>query len=87
MDAKRALTTAELTDLISSAKVDASDYEKVIAFLLYYGVLGIQVGEVEYFIFDVNYDIKVLQVRAERGKDATRYIVNTAFWPAFSIAA
>ena len=50
------------------------------------GVLGIQAGDTEYFIFDVNYDIKVLQVRAERGKDATCYIVNPAFWPAFSIA-
>jgi hypothetical protein len=87
MDTKRALTTAELTDLLSSAKVDAGDQEKVMAFLLYYGVLGIQVGDAEYFIFDVNYDIKVLQVRAERGKDATCYIVNPAFWPAFSIAA
>jgi hypothetical protein len=87
MDAKRALTTAELTVLLSSAKVDANDHEKVVTFLLYYGVLGIQVGDAEYFIFDVNYDIKVLQVRAERGKNATCYIVNPAFWPAFSIAA
>jgi len=87
MDAKHALTTTELADLLSSAKIDISDHEKVTSFLLYYGVLGIQVGDAEYFIFDVNYDIKVLQVRAERGKDSTLYIVNPAFWPAFSIAA
>ena len=56
-------------------------------FLLYYGVLGIQIGDNEYFIFAVNYDLKVLKIRAERGEDATRYIVNPAFWPAFGITA
>jgi hypothetical protein len=44
-----------------------------------------QSGDDEYFIFTVNYDLKVLQIRAERGKEATRYIVNSAFWPAFGI--
>ena len=81
------LRTQTYPDLDVLISVDAGDQEKVMAFLLYYGVLGIQVGDAEYFIFDVNYDIKVLQVRAERGKDATCYIVNPAFWPAFSIAA
>jgi hypothetical protein len=81
------LTIEELNALLVSANVDASDHDKVLSFLLYYGVLGVQIGEAEYFIFDVNYDLKVLRVRADRGKADTRYVVNPAFWPAFSIVA
>jgi hypothetical protein len=41
-------------------------HENVTDFLLYYGVLGIVSGDNEYFIFTVNYDLKVLKIRAER---------------------
>jgi hypothetical protein len=54
-------------------------------FLLYYGVLGIQAADSEYFIFNVNYDLKVLKIRAERGQNSIRYIINPAFWPAFGV--
>jgi hypothetical protein len=87
LDSKQSLSLAELNTLLTSANIDLADYEKVLSFLLYYGVLGIQIGESEYFIFDVNYDLKALRIRAERGKSNTRYVINPAFWPAFSIAA
>jgi hypothetical protein len=85
LDTPGVLTTAQLAAILSGAGIEQDAHENVTNFLLYYGVLGIQNGDDEYFIFTVNYDLKVLQIRAERGKDATRYIVNQAFWPAFGI--
>jgi hypothetical protein len=50
-----------------------------------YGVLGIRIGDHEYFIYAINYDLKMLKIRAERGRDGTRYVLNPAFWPTFGI--
>jgi hypothetical protein len=83
LDAPAVLTPAELAAILHGAGID--NHEKMTDFLLYYGVLGIQAGGTDYFIFNVNYDLKVLKIRAERGKDAIRYTVNPAFWPAFGI--
>jgi hypothetical protein len=85
LDAPGVLTTAQLAVILNGAGIQQEAHEKVTDFLLYYGVLGIQTGDNEYFIFTVNYDLKVLKIRAERGKDTTRYIVNPAFSPAFGI--
>jgi hypothetical protein len=81
LDAPAVLTPAQLAAILDGAGID--NHENVTDFLLYYGVLGIQVGDAECFIFSVN--LKVLKIRAERGKDAIRYTVNPAFWPAFGI--
>jgi hypothetical protein len=86
LDAPKALTKAQLTSILESAEVAADAYDRVTDFLLYYGVLGVQVSDAEYFIYNVNYDLKVLKIRAGRGGDDTRYFVNPAFWPAFGIA-
>lgn len=50
MDTQRFLTIEELNALLVSANVDASDHDKVLSFLLYYGVLVVQIGEAEYFM-------------------------------------
>jgi len=83
LDASAVLTPAELAAILDGAGID--NHEKMTDFLLYYGVLGIQAGDADYFIFSVNYDLKVLKIRAELGKDAIRYTMNPAFWPAFGI--
>ena len=83
LDAPGVMTPDDLTAILTGAKV--ADREKVTDFLLYYGVLGVQAVDSEYFIFNVNYDLKVLKIRAERGGDSIRYIINPAFWPAFGV--
>ena len=75
LDASKALTAEALDKVLAEAAIAPDQREKVVDFLLYYGVLGVQVGEHEYFIYSVNYDLKVLKIRAERGKEETRYIV------------
>jgi hypothetical protein len=83
LDAPGVLTPAQLTAILDEAKI--ADHERVTDFLLYYGVLGIRTAHMEFFIYNVNYDLKILKIRAERGQESTRYIINPAFWPAFGV--
>jgi hypothetical protein len=87
MDAPAALTLEQVKQILDAAGIVKDAHERVLDFLLYYGVLGIQAGENEFFIYGVNYDLRVLKIRAERGKGDVRFVVNPAFWPAFGMAA
>lgn len=86
IDAMPQLTRTALASLIESAGIDASDVQRVIAFLLYYGIVGIQDStEHIHYIFNVNYDLKVLQIRADRAGSEAIYVMNPAFRPALGI--
>lgn len=86
IDAEPQLTGSALTDLIASAGIAKNDVQRVIDFLLYYGILGIQdATEQVHYIFGVNYDLKVLQVRAARAGGDAVYVMNPAFRPALGI--
>ena len=85
LDAPAVMSRDQLGVVFDSAKLDPNTHEKVLDFLLYYGVLGIRIGDQEYFIYAVNYDLKMLKIREARGKDSTRYVLNPAFWPTFGI--
>ena len=85
LDAPAAMTRDQLMTVFDSAKLSLDTHEKVLSFLLYYGVLGIRTDDNEYFIYTVNYDLRMLKIREERGKGSTRYVLNPAFWPTFDI--
>lgn len=71
--------------LLKEAGVDDGEAERVLDFLLYYGVLGLASNERNLFIYDVGYDLKQLKVRVGRMGVAARFVVNPAFWAALSI--
>jgi hypothetical protein len=79
------MTADQLEGILREGKIDESDREKVIDFLLYYGILGTRLGETDHFIYSVNYDLKVLKIRAGRHTDTADYVVNPAFWPSLGI--
>lgn len=86
IDSHSELTSDELTRLITGAGIGGDDLERVVEFLLYYGILGIKVDhELTHYIYDVHYDLKALLIRARRGGSELRYVVNPAFAPALSI--
>ena len=85
LDAPAAMTRDQLAMVFDSAELDVDIHEKVLDFLLYYGVLGIRTDDHEYFIYTVNYDLRMLKIRGRRGKKDTRYVLNLAFWPTFDI--
>jgi hypothetical protein len=60
------MTAPQLDAILREAGIDPNAREKVIDFLLYYGVVGTRMGEIDHFIYSVNYDLKVLKIRASR---------------------
>jgi hypothetical protein len=84
LDAQNTLTPSGLQGILISAGISSDQHANVLDFLLYYGVLGIRSGGVDYFIYTVNYDLKILKIRAARDISA-QYVINPAFWPALSI--
>jgi hypothetical protein len=85
LDAPEVMSGDHLEGILREAKIDEADREKVVDFLLYYGILGTRLGETDHFIYSVNYDLKVLKIRASRHTDAADYVVNPAFWPSLGI--
>jgi hypothetical protein len=72
--------------LMSINNIDAATVESMVHFLLYYGFLGIKVGENDSkYIHDVNYDMKMLMATIQKYAAVIRYVINPAFWPALAI--
>jgi hypothetical protein len=84
LDAPSSMTRTDLRKIIGKSDIEEEKIEKVIDFLLYYGVIGVRAGNKDHFIFSVNYDLKVLKIRANRDDDV-RFVINPAFWPALGI--
>jgi hypothetical protein len=85
LDAPAVLSADRLDTILTEAAIDAGAREKVVDFLLYYGVIGTRLGDTDRFIYSVNYDLKVLKIRASRHTEAAAFVVNPAFWPALGI--
>jgi hypothetical protein len=85
LDGSAVLTEVEVEKILNDAAIDECEREKVTDFLLYYGVLGVKIDDREFFIYSVNYDLKILKVRARKHRKEASYIVNPAFWPALGV--
>ncbi|NUY32982.1 hypothetical protein F0160_21075 [Paraburkholderia sp. JPY303] len=86
LDHKPVASRLEIEETLLSAGVRPDATDKVFSFLIYYGVVGLIVdGEVQY-IFDVNYDSKILTARAQKQGDNARFGINPAFRDALGIA-
>ncbi|WP_291996181.1 hypothetical protein [Candidatus Accumulibacter sp. ACC012] len=86
LDSQPEMSPLELRQIISQAQISSEDTDRVIDFLLYYGIVGVRASPDEvYYIFNVNYDLKILQIRAARGGENTGYVMNSAFRPALGI--
>jgi len=86
MDSKSEMSPGDLKTVLNTANVDEDDYALVIDFLFYYGVIGLRTENGDQYIFNVNYDPKVLQIRAELKGDDARYVMNPAFALALGIS-
>ena len=76
----------ELSTLVQCTGLDEPSADRVISFLMYYGILGVKrTGEETLYIYDVNYDIEMLHVRLRKWGGSSKYIVNPALWPALKI--
>lgn len=58
----------------------------VTSFLLYFGFLGLLCGDEDpIYIFDVGYDMKMLEMRRKKYGHSAMYILNPAFWAALDV--
>ena len=87
LDRPSTATKAELHGLFRSGGLDDESAERVFGFLLYYGVIGLQTDDGVQYIFDVNYDSKILTTRAQRQGAIAKFVVNPAFWDALGTVA
>ena len=85
LDATPVMSDAELNALISRSGVESANARRVIEFLIYYGVLGLRTEDGDLYIYEVNYNPKMIEARAQRDGDRAYYVINPAFWPALSI--
>lgn len=86
IDSEPELDIDTLKSLIMSSGIDEHKVMKIIEFLLYYGIVGLKTeSEDVRYIYNVNYDLKMLQIRAQRFADKARYVVNPSFRPALGI--
>jgi hypothetical protein len=85
LDASAVLTDSELNTLIRAAGVADPNVRRIIEFLIYYGVLGLRTEDGDLYIYQVNYNPKMIEARARRAGTAALYVVNPAFWPALGI--
>jgi hypothetical protein len=85
LDAKPELARKELLELISEAGVSDSELDKVVDFLVYYGVVGLKTSDIDLYIYNVNYDTRKMAIRIGRAGDNARFCVNPAFWAALNI--
>jgi hypothetical protein len=58
---------------------------KVIEFLIYYGALRLRTEDGDLYIYQVNYNPKMIEARAQRAADKAFYVVNPGFLPALNI--
>lgn len=86
IDAPAQMSEQHLRSLIQYGGIEDHETGKVIDFLLYYGIVGVRTSEDQiHYIYNVNYDLKVLQVRAARISEGAVYVMNPAFRPALGI--
>jgi hypothetical protein len=87
IDAPPRMSKHQLRSFIENAKIEPQEVERVIDFLLYYGIFGVRgLDEQVHYIFSVNYDLKILQARGSRFNEGDIYEINPAFRPALGIS-
>jgi hypothetical protein len=84
LDAAAVMGDRELGALIRDAGVEDANVRPVIEFLIYYGVLGLRTEEGDLYIYQVNYNPKMIEARAQRAGNNASYVINPAFWPALN---
>jgi hypothetical protein len=85
LDAAAVMNDGELSTLIKSAGIEDATVRRVIEFLIYYGVLGLRTEDGDLYIYQVNYNPKMIEARAQRAGEQALYAINPAFWPALNI--
>jgi len=76
----------EVNKLLYDFNIEKELAEKIISMLLWYGFLGLQVKDNETkYIYNFNYNMRLMQGVAKMQKEDLYYQINPAFLPALLI--
>lgn len=83
---KAHLSPADLEVLLEIQGIAEDKRKDVTTFLLYFGFLGVCSAEGEpLYIYDVGYDMKMMEIRIRKFGQSAMYVLNPAFWAALDI--
>lgn len=79
------LTKEEIIKLLLEYDINQDRVEKIFQLLLWYGFLGVRFNSEEKYIYDFNYNMKLLSGVIKKHEFQIKYIIHRAFWPALII--
>ncbi len=80
------LSEDQLYDIIKLHGVNESDVQTVVDCLLYFGFLGIRIRDEDpRYIYNFNYDLKILIALRRKNSKQLLFILNPAFWLALGV--
>ena len=81
---KALMDRSEIVKTISEYGVNSDFHEKVFDLLLWYGFIGLMIGDEPKYVYHFNYSMKLMTGMINKQANVT-YIINPAFWPALMI--
>lgn len=86
VDIEPQFTPDRLGELLSTARFEKESHDAIVSTLLWYGVLGIIIpaNETPIYIYNVNYNMRVLEGIRTRESDLL-YVINPAFWSGLAV--
>lgn len=79
------LTKDELMQSITNTVTEIEIAEKIVDLLLWYGFLGIRINQDIKYIYDVNYNMQILNGLIQKRNMEVIFEINPGFWPALFI--
>ncbi|HCH3750669.1 P-loop ATPase, Sll1717 family [Vibrio parahaemolyticus] len=74
----------EILDTLTQFGLESEQSESIFDLLIWYGFLGLKVGEEFKYIFNLNYSINLMMGLIKKNGNAD-FVINPAFWPALLI--
>ena len=76
----------EIFMLFEEFGLDQGKLDAVLKFFLYFGFLGIKIAERSpVYIYDVGYNVKMIEADVQKHTKNLMYVLNPAFWPALHV--
>ncbi|MBA9077291.1 P-loop ATPase, Sll1717 family [Rufibacter quisquiliarum] len=80
------MSKGELEEIINESISNSLLLEKIIDLLLWYGFIGIKINSHDIkYIYNMNYNMRLLKGLLKKNVNTTGYSINPAFWPALMI--
>lgn len=80
------MSSEGLEALLDRHQLGDEERGKAIEFLLYFGFLGIRLGKEDpRYIYDVGYDMKIIDAILRKNQKRVQYVLNPAFWSALEV--